>query len=292
MQRIADLTDCRIDLLRGDFIIDLGSQCIEQALDRLTVACVHDRFDIGKADLRRRLEANCFLKIKFIDDHARIDTAGVFKRHHIEHRRELVAVLRLPSLIQRIGLETLQQMRDANSDVAVVIISGHGNIETAVRATKLGAFDFIEKPLSIEKTVLTIRNALRQRQLERMRSVIDYRSAVQSSVLRVKNALREVQTQYALIGQTRVSRIAAAENLRTLLVLEKTIASLSPDFLDLKFRRQEALAAAEVEEILALTNYNIAIAELSSATGRALERNRIRFVVPEGGTYDTGVSEP
>ena len=66
------------------------------------------------------------------------------------------------------GLETLQQMRDANSDVAVVIISGHGNIETAVRATKLGAFDFIEKPLSIEKTVLTIRNALRQRQLERL----------------------------------------------------------------------------------------------------------------------------
>src|SRR4029453_3602040 len=43
------------------------------------------------------------------------------------------------------GLETLQQMRDPNSDVAVVIISGHGNIETAVRATKLGAFDFIEK---------------------------------------------------------------------------------------------------------------------------------------------------
>src|SRR2546425_12087219 len=64
------------------------------------------------------------------------------------------------------GLETLQRMRDLNSDAAVVIISGHGNIETAVRATKLGAFDFIEKPLSIEKTMLTVRNALRQRQLE------------------------------------------------------------------------------------------------------------------------------
>ena len=51
-------------------------------------------------------------------------------------------------------------------DLPVVIISGHGNIETAVRATKLGAFDFIEKPLSIEKTVLTVRNALRQQKLE------------------------------------------------------------------------------------------------------------------------------
>ena len=64
------------------------------------------------------------------------------------------------------GLETLKQLREAGSDAAVVIISGHGNIETAVRATKLGAFDFIEKPLSIEKTVLTVRNALRQQRLE------------------------------------------------------------------------------------------------------------------------------
>src|SRR3989475_11127409 len=61
------------------------------------------------------------------------------------------------------GLETLRQLRQSSCDAAVVIISGHGNIETAVRATKLGAFDFIEKPLSIERTVFTVRNALRQR---------------------------------------------------------------------------------------------------------------------------------
>src|SRR5687767_5891582 len=66
------------------------------------------------------------------------------------------------------GLETLKQLRAAGSDAAVVIISGHGNIETAVRATKLGAFDFIEKPLSIEKPVLRLLNALRQRCLELM----------------------------------------------------------------------------------------------------------------------------
>src|ERR1041384_6242896 len=64
------------------------------------------------------------------------------------------------------GLETLSQLRAVGCDGAVVIISGHGNVETAVRATKLGAFDFIEKPLSIEKTVLTVRNALRQQRLE------------------------------------------------------------------------------------------------------------------------------
>ena len=45
------------------------------------------------------------------------------------------------------GLETLQRLRERNFDPAVVMISGHGTIETAVRATKLGAFDFVEKPI-------------------------------------------------------------------------------------------------------------------------------------------------
>ena len=66
------------------------------------------------------------------------------------------------------GLETLEKLRENGNDSAVVMISGHGNIETAVNATKLGAFDFIEKPLSIEKTILTIRNAIKQRDLERV----------------------------------------------------------------------------------------------------------------------------
>jgi len=65
------------------------------------------------------------------------------------------------------GLETLRRLGEQRADAEVVMISGHGNIETAVRATKLGAFDFVEKPLSLEKTLLVLRNALRQRRLER-----------------------------------------------------------------------------------------------------------------------------
>ena len=65
------------------------------------------------------------------------------------------------------GLETLRQLRERREDAEIVMISGHGTIETAVRATKLGAFDFVEKPLSLEKTLLVLRNALRQRRLER-----------------------------------------------------------------------------------------------------------------------------
>lgn len=58
------------------------------------------------------------------------------------------------------GLETLEKLRAAYPDLSVVMISGHASIETAVRATRLGAFDFIEKPLALEKTVLTIRDAI------------------------------------------------------------------------------------------------------------------------------------
>jgi two-component system nitrogen regulation response regulator NtrX len=64
------------------------------------------------------------------------------------------------------GLETLQRLRERRVDAEVVVISGHGSVESAVRAIKLGAFDFVEKPLSLDKAVLVVRHALRQRALE------------------------------------------------------------------------------------------------------------------------------
>ena len=66
------------------------------------------------------------------------------------------------------GLEVLHRMRldPIPQPPAVIMISGHGSIETAVRATKLGAFDFLEKPLTIEKVLLVLKNALEQRRLQ------------------------------------------------------------------------------------------------------------------------------
>jgi two-component system, NtrC family, nitrogen regulation response regulator NtrX len=63
------------------------------------------------------------------------------------------------------GLETLEKIGSLQNAPVVIMISGHGTIETAVRATKLGAFDFIEKPLSIDKTLLTLKHAVEQLQL-------------------------------------------------------------------------------------------------------------------------------
>src|SRR5713226_1309514 len=64
------------------------------------------------------------------------------------------------------GLETLRRLRESPQPPTVVMISGHGNIETAVRSTKLGAFDFVEKPLSLPKTLVAVRNALEHARLE------------------------------------------------------------------------------------------------------------------------------
>ncbi|HWP45405.1 MAG TPA: response regulator, partial [Blastocatellia bacterium] len=84
------------------------------------------------------------------------------------------------------GIETLKRLKSAYPETAVIMISGHGSIETAVRATRLGALDFIEKPLQIERTVLAIRNALRQRQLE-------------ADNLRLRQQLED---EYVMIGES------------------------------------------------------------------------------------------
>ncbi len=64
------------------------------------------------------------------------------------------------------GLETLKRLRTQFPNILVVMMSGHGSIETAVKSTKLGAYDYLEKPLDLEKVTILVRNALHQRKLE------------------------------------------------------------------------------------------------------------------------------
>jgi len=100
------------------------------------------------------------------------------------------------------GLETLKRLRDAGNNAAVVMISGHGNIETAVNATKLGAFDFIEKPLSIEKTILTVRNAIRSRELERVNQNLNERLSREYEMIGESVAMRALRKQIAIVAPT------------------------------------------------------------------------------------------
>jgi two-component system, NtrC family, nitrogen regulation response regulator NtrX len=100
------------------------------------------------------------------------------------------------------GLETLAQIKEEGCDAAVVMISGHGNIETAVRSTKLGAFDFIEKPLSLERTVLTVKNAVRQRHLEIANAQLQSELAEQYVMVGESVAMRALRKQIAIVAPT------------------------------------------------------------------------------------------
>ena len=98
------------------------------------------------------------------------------------------------------GLETLKRIRDEGHDPAVVMISGHGNIETAVKSTKLGAFDFIEKPLSLERTVITVKNAIRQRELERTNEQLQHELADEYMMVGASIAMRALRKQIAIVA--------------------------------------------------------------------------------------------
>ena len=65
------------------------------------------------------------------------------------------------------GIQTLERIKQLFPEITVVMMSGHGTIETAVRATRMGAFDFIEKPFSLDKLLITVGNAIRLKELRR-----------------------------------------------------------------------------------------------------------------------------
>ena len=100
------------------------------------------------------------------------------------------------------GLETLKRLSENGNNSAVVMISGHGNIETAVNATKLGAFDFIEKPLSLEKTILTVRNAIKQRDLERSNRNLTEQLSEEYAMIGDSIAMRALRKQIAIVAPT------------------------------------------------------------------------------------------
>lgn len=119
----------------------------------------------------------------------------------------------------------------------------------------------------------------RAARLERSSTIIGFRRQVQEVTLQVKTSLRDCQTDYELISATRSTRLAAGENLRALLVEEETLASLTPEFLNLKFQRQDRLALSQLDEYRALASYNTSVAALYRVLGTGLEMNRVELDV-------------
>jgi two-component system nitrogen regulation response regulator NtrX len=110
------------------------------------------------------------------------------------------------------GLATFARLRERQVDAQVVIISGHGNIENAVRAIKMGAFDFVEKPLSLDKTVLVVANALKQRRLEAENKALRARVDRQYTMVGESAAIRQLREQVAMAAPTNGRVLIYGEN--------------------------------------------------------------------------------
>ena len=102
----------------------------------------------------------------------------------------------------RDGILILQEIRKAWPSLPVVMISGHGSIELAVKATRLGAHDFIEKPLSLDKVVLTIENALRYSRLEEENRRLRQRAGAVVEITGVSAPIEQLREQIRIIAPT------------------------------------------------------------------------------------------
>ncbi|MEN8161528.1 MAG: response regulator, partial [Myxococcota bacterium] len=112
----------------------------------------------------------------------------------------------------RDGLDVLEELRAAWPGLPVIMMSGHGTIETAVRATQLGAFDFIEKPLGAEKLLLTIRHALERSQLERENRELRARSVRAHDILGDSPPIQRLKEQIQVAGPTNGWVLITGEN--------------------------------------------------------------------------------
>src|ERR1700720_3296804 len=95
------------------------------------------------------------------------------------------------------GLETLQKIHDIENAPEVIMISGHGTIETAVRATKLGAYDFLEKPLSIDKTLILLKHAVDAKRLRQenrdLKKQLTAKSVIAGNSIPMKALRQQIQ---------------------------------------------------------------------------------------------------
>jgi two-component system nitrogen regulation response regulator NtrX len=175
------------------------------------------------------------------------------------------------------GLATLARLRERQVDVEVVLISGHGNIESAVRAIKMGAFDFVEKPLSLDKTVLVIRNALHQRRLEAENRALRARVDRTQTMVGDSGSMRQLRDQVAMAAPTNGRVLIFGENGTGKELVARTIHALS--------RRR---AAAFVEVNCAAIPEELIESELfghvrGAFTGAVSDR-RGKFELADGGT--------
>jgi two-component system, NtrC family, nitrogen regulation response regulator NtrX len=110
------------------------------------------------------------------------------------------------------GLEVLDRLRAMNESLPVVVVSGHGTISTAVEATKKGAFDFIEKPFASDRVLVSLRNALDQRQLRDENRTLKKAVEVRHQMIGESGALRQVMGAIGRAAPTNATVLIQGES--------------------------------------------------------------------------------
>jgi two-component system nitrogen regulation response regulator NtrX len=175
------------------------------------------------------------------------------------------------------GLETLAQIKRVRPEIPVVMISGHATIETAVKATRLGAYDFIEKPLSLDKTLVTVTRALEHARLESENQSLRAKLDERSQIIGESPAMRDLREQIATAAPTNGRVLIHGENGSGKELVARAIHGLSA-------RRDRAFievnCAAIPEELIESELFGH---ERGAFTG-AHARRRGRFELADGGT--------
>ena len=110
------------------------------------------------------------------------------------------------------GFEVLSRMQALGRDVPVIVVSGHGNIETAVEAVRQGAYDFLEKPLDRARLLLTLRNCLDHRRLREETADLRDRSGFNTPLIGDCPAIREVRAFIERVAPTDATVLITGEN--------------------------------------------------------------------------------